>query len=484
MSGAGLRDGAAGTRSDVLVIGAGLAGLAAAAALSGAGARVQVLERKPYVGGRAYSYRHPALAEEIDSQHVMLGCCTNLVDLCRRAGAERFLRWYDGITFLEPATADRPARASEIGPSEAPAPSHSSLSFLGAPMLGIHDKLLIARGLLEFLRGYPATDEEAFSTWLARTGQTPRAIRHFWEPVVVGALNDSFDRCSTRYAGQVFHESFLRNPEGGRLGIPTQPLSTFYDAFAQLAQRQGATFRLRAGVERLERAADGGWRAVLSDGSAVNARQVILALPFEATAKLLATAPATPGTALVCEHLRHFIHAPITTVHLWFDREITALDHAALLDTRIQWMFNKTRIRNRRAEAEGSGAQYLELTISASFDELHQGREEILHAALEELASFFPAVRGARLVKSGVLKEARATFSVTPGLDRFRPASDAPGDGLFLAGDWTRTGWPSTMEGAVRSGRLAAEAVTWESGGTLSALVADLPPAGLMRLLV
>ncbi len=467
--------------SDVLVIGAGLAGLAAAVALSGAGARVTVLERKPYVGGRAYSYLHPALEEEIDSQHVMLGCCTNLVDLCRLSGADRFVRWYDQIPFLEPATAERGMRQSLVGPGGLPAPPRATWNFLRAPMLGAADKLALVRGIAEFLRGYPADDAEPFSAWLERTGQTALGVKHFWEPIVVATLNDSFERSSTKYVGKVIHETLLRNGAGGRLGIPAQPLSVFYDAFAKLAERNGASFRLRASVERLERAADGvRWRAVLSDGAVIEAGQVILALPFEQTAKLLGTAPGSAGIAKVCEDLQRFTHAPITTVHLWFDRAVTSMDHAGLLDTRIQWMFNKTGIRRSVA---GTG-QYLELTISGSFAELRMGREEILRSALEELASFFPAVREARLVKSGVLKEARATFSVTPGLDRFRPVSEAPGDGLFLAGDWTRTGWPSTMEGAVRSGRLAAEAVARSGGSGLQAITADLPPAGLMRLLV
>ena len=472
-------------RADVLVIGAGLAGLAAAVALSGAGARVTVLERKPYVGGRAYSYLHPALEEEIDSQHVMLGCCTNLVDLCRLSGADRFVRWYDRIPFLEPATAEHGVRASWVGPGGLPAPPGASWNCLRAPMLGAKDKIAVVRGVSEFLRGYPADDAEPFSAWLGRMGQTPLAVKHFWEPIVLATMNDTFERCSTRYVGKVVHETLLRNQGGGRLGIPVQPLSTFYDAFAKLAQRDGVAFRLRAGVERLERADDGvGWRAVLSDGGWVEARQVILALPFEGTAKLLGTAPATAGSARVCEDLKQFSHAPITTIHLWFEQAVTAMEHAALLDTRIQWMFNKTAIRRGASGVRQEAGQYMELTISGSFAELRMGREEILQAALEELASFFPAVRDVRLVKSGVLKEARATFSVTPGLDRFRPLGDAPGDGLFLAGDWTRTGWPSTMEGAVRSGRLAAEAVVRANGGDLSVVTKDLPPAGLMRLLV
>jgi uncharacterized protein with NAD-binding domain and iron-sulfur cluster len=141
--------------------GRGVAGLSAAVALSGAGARVTLLDRKPYVGGRAYSYLHPALDEVIDSQHVLLGCCTNLIDLCRLAGADRHIRWYDRITFLEPATESRATRRSTIGPTALPSPGHSSLSFLRAPMLSLADKSRIALGLREFLRGYPDDDHEA-----------------------------------------------------------------------------------------------------------------------------------------------------------------------------------------------------------------------------------------------------------------------------------------------------------------------------------
>ncbi len=460
---------------DVVIVGAGLAGLSAAVALSGAGARVVLLERKPYVGGRAYSYVHPALEEEIDSQHVLLGCCTNLVDLCKVAGLERLIRWYDEITFLEPANAQHSVRASVIGPEYLPAPSHSTMSFLRAAMLGVHDKATIARGLLEFLRGYPATDEEPFSRWLERTGQTERSIRHFWEPVVVGALNDSFERCSTRYAGQVFHESFLAHEEGGRLGIPTQPLSTFYAAMARLTDKQGGEVRLRSSVERLERIG-AGWRLHLSDGTYQDAPRVALGGPFDHTATLTKDLPQAEFD--LQSALGHFVHSPITTVHLWFDREVTQMDHAALLDTRIQWMFNKTRIR--RTTGEG---QYLELTISGSFAELKQSREQILEGSLAELRSFLPRVNEAKILKSGVLKEARATFSVVPGLDRYRPTADALGNGVYLAGDWTRTGWPSTMEGAVRSGRLAAEAVLRDAGGAGRFVVPDLPRTGLMRLL-
>ncbi len=466
--------------ADVVIVGAGLAGLAAAVALSGAGAKVSLLERKPYVGGRAYSYAHPALGEVIDSQHVLLGCCTNLIDLCRLAGADRHIRWYDDITFLEPATAGRGARASVIGPNGMPAPGHSGWSFLRAPMLSLGDKARIAAGMTDFLRGYPAEDDEAFSAWLKRTKQTERAIRHFWEPLILATVNDTFERCSTRYAGKVIHEVFLASAEGGRLGIPTQPLSVFYRAVAELAERQGTELKLRTSVDAMARMEDGSWRVTASDGSVYGAAKLVLALPFEQTARLLGTLPeGSAQRARLLPAMERFVHAPITTIHLWFDRVVAEMDHAALLDTRIQWMFNKSRIRRDEPAQAGEQGQYLELVISASFAELHQGREEILAAAVAELGRFFPAAREAAIVKSGILKEARATFSVTPGLDRFRPAADA-GDGLYLGGDWTLTGWPATMEGAVRSGRLAAEAVAGNVGGFL---VADLAASGLMKWL-
>jgi squalene-associated FAD-dependent desaturase len=349
-------------------------------------------------------------------------------------------------------------------------------------MLSLADKSRIALGLLEFMRGYPATDDESFAAWLKRTKQTQNAILHFWEPIIVGALNDSFERCSTRYAGQVFYESFLKSAQGGRLGIPSQPLSEFYAAVADLAEQQGTEMHLRTSVDRIERLSNGLWQTTASDGTRTQAPKLLLALPFEQVQRLLVTLDeSSPQRERTLPLMQHFIHAPITTLHLWFNREVTELEHAALLETRIQWVFNKTLIRRfEPAPADSLPGQYLELCISASFAELHETREQLLASSLEELARFFPAVKQATLLKSGILKEARATFSVVPGLDRYRPAQDVAGDGLYLAGDWTQTGWPSTMEGAVRSGRLAAEAIV--PGSTF--LTPDLPATGLMRWLI
>jgi squalene-associated FAD-dependent desaturase len=458
---------------DVVVIGAGVAGLAAATALATDGAHVTLLERRPFAGGRAYSYPHPALDETIDSQHVILGCCTNFIDLITQSGAANTIRWYDELCFLEPTATGNP-RQSWICPGGLPAPSHNTLSFLRAPMLTLRDKTAIAAGLTCFLRGYPTTDEESFANWLKRTRQTDRAIRHFWEPIVAGALNDTFDRCSVKYAGKVFYESFLRSPEGGRLGIPAAPLSEFFQPILAHACKLGVDVRLTSGADSIALTpdSDARWRITTREGQ-IETGAVILATNLREAHRLLSPLDNNSPTPLDPDK---FVSAPITTIHLWYDRQVTSLDHAVLLDTRIQWMFHKSRIR-RADPARGS---YIELVISASWPELDLSREQILSSALREVELFFPGIREATLLKSAVLKEARATFSVTPGLDQFRPAQTTAHPNLYLAGDWTATDWPSTMEGAARSGRLAAGTLT---GNRTRFLSPELPATGLMRWL-
>ncbi len=454
------------------IVGAGVAGLAAADALTSAGYDVELLERRPYLGGRASSYPHPALGEVVDCQHVLLGCCTNLIHLCEQAGIGDKIRWYETLHFLEPG-----GRKTTMTPSALPVPLHFLPSFLRAPMLGFGDKVAIARGLTRFLAGIPRDDNQSVAEWLRRTGQTDRAIRHFWVPVLECTLNDGPAQCSIRTAGLVFRELFLRSAAGSRLGIPTVPLSEFYDGVGRTVASRGGKVRLRTGVQSLTQGQDGAWEVATGDGvSRFDA--VVLALPFEQTQKLLLTRPESAARTRLESKIGHFIHAPYTTIHLWYDREITDLDHAALLDTRIQWIFHKSRIRRYSAE-RGS---YVELVISASRKELEMERAEILSEAIRELELFFPEARSAKLVKSAILKEARATFSVLPGLEKDRPGAESGWPGLFLAGDWTATGWPATMEGAARSGYLAAEAVSQAAGSAQKFLQDDVAADGMMRL--
>jgi len=462
----------------ITVVGGGLAGIAAACALADTGYRVHLLERRPYLGGRASSYEHPGTGEVIDNcQHVLIGRCTSLIDLYRRLGVLDAIRWYDRFTFLTPGGPDSASQPSIIEPSRLPAPFHSTLAFLGAPAFALLDKLAIARGLAAFMPGLPPDTAENFAHWLGRHQQTRNAIERFWKPVLVSALNEDLDRISVHYAAKVFRESFLLSPESGRMGIPSIPLSELYGRAIGYLRERGSEVSIRTSVESIA-PTEKGWLTTAS-GQVFESDAVILALSFEATAALLPILPQNAASQELAANLAQFEHSPITGIHLWLDREVTDLDHAVLLDTTIQWMFNKSRLQPAHRDTQGS---YLELVVSASRSLVPMARQPIIDLALSELSRFFPNLAQAKLLKAAVVKEVRATYSIRPLLDRIRPSSASPWPGIFLAGDWTATGWPATMEGAVRSGYLSAEAVARSWGESLAFLAPELPPSRLMKL--
>jgi len=457
----------------ITVVGGGVAGIAAACALADSGYEVHLLERRPYMGGRASSYEHPGTGKVIDNcQHILLGCCTNLIDLYRRLGVQDEIYWSGEITFLEPG-----GRSSALAPSGMPAPLHTSVSFLGAKCFTSGDKITIARGILGFLRETPEDSDENFAQWLVKHRQTQRVIQRFWHPVLASALNEDPEYISVRYAAKVFREAFLFSAEGGRMGIPRIPLSELYGRAGEYIRARGGQVHLRAAAESFEYSGEQ-W-IVSSAGERFRSDKLVLALSFEALEKLLPLLPRNAEADALAERLKQFQHSPITSVHLWFDREITDLTHAALLDTTIQWMYNKSLLYGTRANGDG---QAIELVISASKSLIAMQRQEIIDLAMQELALFFPEVKDAALLKAAVTKEVRATYSIRPMLDRVRPGARSPWPGAYLAGDWIATGWPSTMESGVRSGYLAAQAVAREAGDERKFLVADLPPTGLMRL--
>jgi len=488
----------------VAIAGGGLAGLAAGCALADAGLRVTLFERRPYLGGRASSYQHPGTGEVVDNcQHVLLGCCTNLIDFYRRTGVEKKIKWYEQLTFLEPG-----GRASVIAPSALPAPLHTALAFLRAPCLNFSDKLTIGRAMMALAPAAPVDQGESFLGWLQRHGQTGPAIDRFWETILVSALNEDLDRVSVPYAAQVVRESFLKSAAAGQMGIPTVPLTELYGAAGDYVQARGGEIQLRAGVELFQPQENG--VSVVTNGLEQNFDYLVLAVPFDVLGRMLPEAPGeADAVAPLAAALAEFSTSPITGIHLWFDREISDLDHAVLLDRTIQWMFHKSRIiesRNRETRTQESGNQesgtlrsgarqssnhgreekrgsYIELVVSCSRSLVEKSKAEIVEMAVKEAKEFFPGARAANLVKSTVIKEVHATYSPGPGIDRFRPKSTTAWPGVFLAGDYVATGWPATMEGAVRSGYLAAESLMRSAGGAgRRFLVPDLPAAGLMRL--
>lgn len=464
------------------MIGGGLAGLSAATALAESGIRVQLLEKRPYLGGRATSYALPDGSHVDNCQHVTLGCCTNLADFYGRTGAAGKIRHYDKLFF-----ADKHGRVSSIHGSLLPPPFHTSLSFLRFSALEWQDKRAIARALLLIARsgGQPEIrDGATMLEWLQQNGQTDAAIQRFWRVVLVSALDEELHLTDARYGIDVFWKAFLRNRKGYILGVPCVPLGELYEECRRgIERRSGAgAIQVRATARKI-RFKDGGFESVrLDDGRDLKADACVAAVPHDALLEVLPEEIRANDSAF--RELKALQTSPITGVHLWYDREVLDLPFLTLLDHTVQWIFNKSVLYGAAgAESEGGkgNGQYLQMVVSASYDLVPKSRQEIIDLCVRELREVLPKTRDAQLRKANVVKEVHATFSPRPRSDALRPSQRTDLHGFFLAGDWTRTGWPSTMEGAVRSGYLAAEAVGEFAGEKQKFVVADLPAEGFCR---
>ncbi|HKC01616.1 MAG TPA: hydroxysqualene dehydroxylase HpnE, partial [Terriglobales bacterium] len=402
----------------VAIAGGGLAGLAAGCALAEAGFRVTLFERRPYLGGRASSYQHPGTGEIVDNcQHVLLGCCTNLLDFYRRAGVQDKIRWYEKLTFLEPG-----GRASVIAPSALPAPLHTALAFLRADCLSFRDKMAISRAMAVLAPSTPPDRGESFLGWLERHGQTEQAIERFWKTILVSALNEDLDQVSVPYAAQVVRESFLKSAAAGRMGIPTVPLTDLYSQTGDYIRARGGEIQFRAGVESFR--AENSEVRVTTNGQELKFDYLVMAVPFDVLRRML---PDSPSALPLAAALGQFSTSPITGIHLWFDRQISELDHAVLLDRTIQWMFHKSRlIETRKNETrknetsenqirENGGGSYVELVVSCSRSLVEKSKADIVEMAVKEAEEFFPDACEAKLLKSTVIKEVHATYSPRPG---------------------------------------------------------------------
>jgi zeta-carotene desaturase len=470
----------------VIVIGGGLAGLAASVALAEAGWRVRLFEQRPFLGGRAASYVLPD-GEHVDNcQHVTFGCCTNLEDFYRRVGSGNKIKFFDRLLLLDPQ-----GRRGEMHAGILPAPFHMTGSFLTFSPLALKDKLAIARAFYAILQsgGHPADIDQpgglSMLEWLQRHKQTPAAISRFWRVVLVSALSEELEHIDARYGIDVFWKAVLSNKTGYRMGVPSVALGDLYDGCRAAIEQKGGEVVFRSPLRGL-RIENGKLLAALFDeGREESADAYVLALPHLMLSELLPESLKQTDTVL--GNLEKINVAPITGVHLWFDRRVMTEPFISLLDTTTQWIFNKSALyagengATPPKETKDKG-QYLQLVISASYDFLQKPRQEIIDLCLKEVRHALPAAREAVLTKATVIKEAAATFSPQPGVDRWRPIQQTNIAGLFLAGDWTATGWPATMEGAVRSGYLAAEAVLRLAGTPQKILQPDLKPDGLARL--
>jgi zeta-carotene desaturase len=458
----------------VVVIGGGLGGMSAAVALADAGLAVTLLEARRSLGGRAGSFDDPQTGETLDNcQHVLLGCCTNLLDFYRRIGALDQIRTDRVIRFMDPE-----GRVYELsGAPGLPAPLHLGPSLLKFGALTWGERIALSRAMLAMARldddERLALGDVSFGEWLDRHNQPASLVRKLYDPVLISGLNEETRRVSAAYAIQVFHGSLLSNASGYVVGVPSCPLSELYSKLPT-----GVTVRMGDRVNRLVFAASNVTAVELVDGEQIPADFVVLATGHHAARRLVPDELAATDPRFRSSEALEDV--PILGVHLWFDRPVMSFPHVALIEGPLQWLFRK--------DAEGRA---LHGVISAARDWVGKPKDESLALFERQVRSLFPAAREAKLERGVVVVEKRATFSPLPGVDRLRPEQAPPASGggpanVFLAGDYTQTGWPATMEGAVRSGYLAADALVRQHAGAAgrpSPLVPDLPVQWPSRLL-
>lgn len=459
----------------VAVVGGGLAGLAAAVALAERGVAVDLYEARRRLAGRAGSFWDETSGQWIDHcQHVSMGCCTNLADFCRRTGIAQQFRRDRVLHFFAPD-----GRRYRLSAAPLPAPFHLTPGLLALGYLSLPDRLSIGRALWRLARTPSRlTGGQSIGSWLASQRQSPAAIERFWAPVLVSALGESLERSSLKLARKVFVDGFMATRRGYEIEVPCVPLAELYGTRMEnwLAAR-GVRLHLGAVIKQLSGTSQRVASIELADGSRSDVEAGIVAVPWRRAAELLA-GPLQAGVPNL-DRFERLEGSPITGVHLWFDRPITPLPHAVLVGTLAQWLFNR---------ADGGAAHarefYYQVVISASRPLAGTDRQQTIDQIVSELRAVFPDARAAQLLRSRMVTEQAAVFSAGPEIEPLRPPQKTAIPNLAIAGDWTQTGWPATMEGAVRSGYLAAEVILEHFGRPARVLVDDLPPGRLARWLL
>jgi len=458
------------SRRHVVVIGGGLAGISAAIELRDAGIEVTLLEAKGWLGGATCSFSRGGLSID-NGQHVFLRCCTYYRGLLDRLGVAGSVQLQDrfDVTVLTPGGKARLRR------SNLPAPLHLVGALARYSVLSPADRLAVARATLamRFAKpGDPQLDAVRLGDWLAARGQREQARRRLWDLFIVSTLNVAGDDASTALAAKVIKTALLDGRSAADIGVPTIPLGQLHGAAAEsLLGRLGAQVRLGVKAVAVEPDAAGGFRvrtAARTEGggagpaddesraagteqtgarrdediAVLHADGVVLAVPAWVAARL---APAE-----VAGNWSNLESSPIVNVHVRYDRQVMNLPFAAAVSSPVQWVFDKTR------QAGVTDGQYLVVSISAADSYVDVPTAALREQFLPALSELFPAAGRAEVMDFFVTRERRATFRQVPGCGRLRPTSATSLNRLMLAGAWTDTGWPDTMEGAVRSGLTAA----------------------------
>jgi squalene-associated FAD-dependent desaturase len=437
---------------DVLIIGGGFAGLAVGVALAEAGRRVHLLEQKPHLGGRARSFRDPTTGSVVDNgQHILMGCYHATIRFLTTIGTLERIHFQPrlAVPFLE-----RGGRVTRLECTDWPSPWHLLFGILRSASFSWKEKLEVLRlgkALRSAQESADAASGESVAMWLSRLGQSGSLQRNFWNLLCLAAMNEDPRIASACLFERVLRLALFTSPADSRLGIARVGFSDCYTAAASAyIEARGGRIETERGVKEVL-IADGVCRGVeLNDGQRLEAVPVISAVPWHQLATLLSEELLRSEPFLAAAlALRP---APIISINLWFDTPVTELEFAGLRGTTIQWLFDKSRIL-------GTNDHHVSLVLSGAHEHVSRSKQEILAIAMEDLRELLPTVAKAKLLHWLVIKERFATFSPSPQATALRPPARTPVRGFFLAGDWTATDLPATIEGAVQSGYTAAREV-------------------------
>ncbi len=446
----------------VAVIGGGLAGITAAIALAETGAAVTLLEARPRLGGATCSFTRDGLVVDT-GQHVFLGCCTAYRGLLDRLGMTAHAPLQDrfDVTVLAPGPAGQ-VRRGRLRRTALPGPLHMLPALARYPFLSLAERSVVSRPALAMRRVDPAdpvVDEQRFGDWLAAHGQGDRARRALWDLFTVSALNIAGDDASLALAATVVKTGLLGRNNAADIGVPALPLGELHgDAAATLLAKLGAQVLIGAKVSAIDPTRPRPLplppppRRGRDRPAEMAADAVVLAVPHEVAARLMPPGALPDGAVAGWAGLGA---SPIVNVHVIYDRPVTDLSFAAAVDSPVQWVFDRTRISGLDRDS-ATKRQYLAISLSAADEYVDVPAARLAEQFVPALAELFPAARDAQVIEVFVTRERRATFRQAPGAGRLRPRPATRLPGLVLAGAWTATGWPDTMEGAVRSGLAAA----------------------------
>ncbi|MEV6104836.1 hydroxysqualene dehydroxylase HpnE [Streptomyces sp. NPDC051940] len=461
-----------GGRPSAVVIGGGLAGTTAALALADSGADVTLLEGRPRLGGLAFSFERQSAAGPLtvdNGQHVYLRCCSAYQYFLDRVGGLDLapLQRRLDVPVLDAET----MRFGRLRRAGLPVPLHLAASLARYPHLSLAERASVGRAALA-LKGLdladPDLDKEDFGSWLARHGQSPRTVEALWDLVGVATLNAVAGESSLSLAAMVFKTGLLSEPGAADIGVARVPLGELHDTLARRElDKAGVRTLLRTRAKSVVRGDDGRWQVTAAtgprSGETLDADAVVIAVPQREAHDLL-----PDGAVENKGRLLEMGTAPILNIHVVYDRKLVRRPFFAALGSRVQWVFDRTDTSGLAGSADGQGGQYLALSQSAAQEDIDRPVEELRKLYLPELERLLPASRDAVVRDFFVTRERTATFAPAPGVVRLRPPSRTRARGLALAGAWTDTGWPATMESAVLSGMSAARGILGDLGRRLT----------------